>query len=165
MGEGMYLDADAKKVMFHYPLVKDPAVLIDNRHAVIKMAEKQEERLRKKGELEAYNKELEGYVHRGTFLELSEEEMRLWGGVVNYVSHHGVAKPGATTALRPVVNSSFPNNSSGVSYNDLLPKGPNSLVPLFEALIRWRSYEQCVVWDITKAYNTVVTFEEEMHAR
>ena len=163
--KGMYLDAEAKQVRFHYPLVKDPTVLVDNRRRVIAMAEKQEERLRKAGQLEAYNKEMEGYVHRGVFKELTEEVMQLWTGVVNYISHHGVPKPGATTALRVVSNSSLANNSSGVSYNDLLPKGPNSLVSLFEALIRWRSYQQCVVWDITKAYNTIVTFEEERHAR
>ena len=163
--KGMYLDTEAKQVRFHYPLVKDPAVLVDNRKRVIAMAEKQEERLKRSGQLEAYNREMEGYVHRGAFKELTEEEMKLWLGVVNYVSHHGVPKPGATTALRVVSNSSLANNSTGVSYNDLLPKGPNSLVPLFEALLRWRSYQQCVVWDITKAYNTIVTFEEERHAR
>ena len=163
--KGMYLDAEAKQVRFHYPLVKDPAVLVDNRQRVIAMAEKQEERLKKAGQLEAYNKEIEGYVHRGVFRELTEVEMQLWLGAVNYISHHGVPKPGATTALRVVSNSSLANNSTGVSYNDLLPKGPNSLIPLFEALIRWRSYQQCVVWDITKAYNTIVTFQEELHAR
>merc|ERR1719430_2238878 len=114
------------------------------------MADKQQEGLRKAGQLEAYDKEMEGNVHRGVFKELTEEEMQLWVEVVKYISHHGVPKPGATTALRLVSNSSLANNSSGVSYNDLLPKGPNSLVSLFEALIRWRSYEQCLVWDITK---------------
>ena len=163
--EGMYLDTNSKQVKFHYPFIKDPSVLVDNRFRAEAVARKLEKRLISAGEIEAYDKEMEGYVHRGVFKELSEEEMKQWAGIVNYISHHGVPKPGATTALRVVSNSSFPNNSSGVSYNDLLPKGPNSLVPLFEALIRWRSYEQCVVWDITKAYNTVVTFEEEMHAR
>ena len=162
---GMYLDTESKQVKFHYPFINDPSVLVDNRFRAEAVAAKLEKRLISAGELEDYNKEMEGYVHRGTFKELSEEEMKRWAGIINYVSHHGVPKPGATTALRVVSNSSFPNNSAGVSYNDLLPKGPNSLVPLFEALIRWRSYEQCVVWDITKAYNTVVTFPEEKHAR
>ena len=89
---GMYLDEEAKQVRFHYPLIKDPAVLVDNRQRVIAMAEKQEDRLRKSGQLEAYNKEMEGYVHRGVFKELTDEEMQLWLGAVNYISHHGVLK-------------------------------------------------------------------------
>ena len=61
--------------------------------------------------------------------------------------------------LTVVSNSLLDNNNSGCSYNDILPKGPNSLVSLLEAIIRWRSYQHTVVWDLTKAYNTIHTFE------
>ena len=161
----MVLDEDTKQVRMRYPFIRDPSVLGDNRKQVIAMAKNLEGRLRRAGQLEAYNAEVEGYVHRAVFKELSEEEMSCWAGVVNYISHHDVPKPGSTTALRIVSNSSLANPVTGVSYNDILPKGPNALVPLFEALIRWRSYEKTVVWDLRKAYNTVVTYQEEMHAR
>ena len=89
-----------------------------------------------------------------------------WDGPVNYMSHHGVPKPrSTTTALRAVCNSSLDNNDSGISFNDLLPKGPNALVPLLQALITWRTYEEVVIWDYSKAYNTVWTFTEKMHMR
>ena len=92
--------------------------------------------------------------------------MAAWRGPVNYISHHGVEKPtSTTTALRIVSNSSLDNNNQGLSYNDILPKGPNSLVPLIQAIISWRSYEDVVVWDISKAYNVVRTFIEELHMR
>ena len=85
---------------------------------------------------------------------------------MNYVSHYGVPRPrSSTTVLRVVCNSSLDNNNCGVSYNDLLPKGPNTLVPLLQALITWRTYEEVVIWDYAKAYNTVRTFAEEMHMR
>ena len=72
---------------------------------------------------------MKDYIQRGVFKELSQEEMDNWSKPVNYVSHHGVPKPMlATTALRAVCNSSLDNNNCGVSYNDLLPKGPNMLV-------------------------------------
>ena len=58
---------------------------------------------------------------------------------------------------------SLDNNNHGVSFNDLLPKGPNTLVPLLQALITWRTYKEVVIWDYSKAYNTVRTFAEEMH--
>ena len=159
------LEEDTKQVRMKYSHIKDPLALVDNRKQVIAMARSLKGRLSKAGQLEAYDAEVEGHVHRGAFKELSEEEMRRWGGVVNYISHQDVPKPGSTTALRIVSNSSLANPVTEVSYSDSLPKGPNALVPLFEALIRWRSYEKTVVWDLRKAYNTVVTYAEEMHAR
>ena len=83
---------------------------------------------------------------------------------MNYISHHGVLKPGsATTKLRVVSNSSLDNNNFGLSLNDCLPKGPNTLVPLIQSTVAWRSYKHCVVWDISKAYNVVHTTEQETH--
>ena len=72
----MELDAEAKQVRMKYPYIKDSALLVDNRDQVTAMAKKWEERLAKAGQLEAYNAEIEGYVHRGAFKELSEVEMR-----------------------------------------------------------------------------------------
>ena len=116
------------------------------------------------GQLKAYSDIVKDYIERGVFKELSQEEMDDWDGPVNYVSHHGVTKPrSTTTALRVVCNSSLDNNDSGVSCNNLLPKGPNTLVPLLQALITWRTYKEVVIWDYSRAYNTVRTFPEEMH--
>ena len=70
--------------------------------------------------------------------------MKSWEGPINYISHHDVPKLALiSTKLRIVSNSSLSNNNSGVSYNDCLPKGPNSLVPLIEALATWRQYPRC----------------------
>ena len=75
-------------------------------------------------------------------------------------------KPGsATTSLRVVSNSSLDNNNSGLWNNDILPKGPNALCPLQQSLAHWRTQQNVVVADLAKAYNTVLTYPEEMHMR
>ena len=77
-----------------------------------------------------------------------------------------MSKPSSrTTKVRIISNSSLSNNNSGVSYNDMLPKGPNSLVPLIEALITWRVYPQVVMWGYSKCYNSVKTTEKELHCQ
>ena len=92
--------------------------------------------------------------------------MNEWSGITNYISHHGVPKPGSTTTpLRIVSNSSLNNNMSGHSYNSCLAKGPNSIASLFEVLNTWRTYPDCLVYDIHKAYNSIHTGDDEKHAR
>ena len=82
-----------------------------------------EKRLQRTREIEAYNEALQDFLNQGTLHEVPEDEMASWKGPVNYICHHGVAKPGSvTTALRVVSNSSLDNKNSGLSYNILLPK-------------------------------------------
>lgn len=164
--DNMFLDKENKEIKFTYPLVKDPSVLTDNRSQAIALAGSLEKRLRRNGELEVYNEALKEFLGRGCLAKLTEEEMKSWDGIVNYVSHHGVPKPGSTTTpLRIVSNSSINNNNSGHSYNSCLAKGPNSIASLFGVLVTWRTYPDCLVYDIHKAYNAIVTGEEEKHAR
>ena len=164
------LDVEKQEVTFHYPLIKDPKLLVDNRGTAEAIARSLERALIRQKGVEAYNQEVKAFVDRGTFVQLSREEMEDWtsqGKPVNYISHQPVMKEQSfTTKLRIVSNTSLINNrANGLSYNDLLPKGPNSLVSLLVALVRWRSYQHCTVWDLTKAYNTVKTFPEELHMR
>ena len=165
--DNIHVDIEKRIVTFKYPLIKNPGALGDNKRQATAMAAGSEKKLKAKGEMGAYNDELLGYIDRGVIRRISEEEMRRWGTrPFNYISHHGVVKPGSvTTKLRVVSNSSLNNNNSGLSYNDCLPKGPNSLIPLVQSLITWRGYEEVVVWDIRKAYNGLHTFEDELHMR
>ena len=165
---GMSLDSVEHVVRFTYPTLQDPHLLTDNRGQATAMALGLERKLRKRGQLEAYNKEVKGYVDSGVFRALTQEEMDTWaaeGRAYSYISHHGVEKDGATTALRIVANSSLDVNNSGLSLNGLLPKGPNSLVSLLKTSMRFRAGEHVAVWDLTKAYTTVRTGPEELHLR
>ena len=160
------LDLETATTTFQYPVIGDLSNLSDNRVQVVAIESKVESRLLKKGILEEYNKEMRGYIERKVFVELEEDEMKSWDGPINYISHHDVLKPASiSTKLRIVSNSSLNNNNSGTSYNDCLPKGPNSLVPLIEALVTWRQYPRVAVWDYSKCYNSVHTTVNEKHMR
>ena len=147
-----------KRVTFKYPFINDINLLRDNRRQAIAIAAKLETRLKLKSELLAYNKEIQDFLDRGVLCNLTKHELESWEGPVNYISHHGVLKPGSTTTkLHVVSNSSLDNNNSGLSLNGCLPKGANILVPLIQSTVAWRSYKHCVVWDLSKAYNVVHT--------
>ena len=163
----MTLDPSNNNVKIRYPAKGDLSQLQDNRGQAIGCAVSLERKLSKNKTRELYNNEFQGYVSRGVFKELSEDEMEAWEGPVNYISHHGVPKPSSvSTALRVVSNSSLKNDQSGgLSYNDLLVKGPNSLQPLLQVQADFRTLPNVVTWDYAKAYNTVLTYPEEMHMR
>ena len=120
----------------------------------------------KNGQLEAYNDVMRDYIERGVLKELSQEEMDDWNEPVNFVPHHGIPKPRlTTTTLRVDCNSSLGNNNRCVSYNDLLPKVPKTLVLLLQALITWRTHNKVDIWGYVKIYNIILIFAEDMHMR
>ena len=98
------------------------------------------QRLKKKqGQIDANNKEIQGFLGRGAIRELTQQEMDAWQGPVNYISHHRVPKPGSsTTPMGAMSNSSFNNNYSSHSYNSLLANWTNALPPLLEVLVNFR---------------------------
>ena len=164
--DNITVNEKSRTVWFQYPLIKDPVLLSDNWAQAIAMEKRVQEKLLKNGLLEAYNDVIREYIERGVFRLLSKEEMDDWDKAVNYVTHHGVPKPSSTTtAIRVVCNSSLDNNNRGISFNDLLPKGPNALEPLLQVLTTWRTHKEVVIWDYSKAYHTIYTFAEEMHMR
>lgn len=165
--QNIEIDEDTNRVYFSYPTTGDLAQLKDNRMQAIACETSWERKVDLMGKRKDYNQEVAGYVERGTFVRLSEEEMDSWKGAVNYISHHGVLKPSSiTTSLRVVSNSSLRNNrSGGLSLNDLLVKGPNSILPIVEVQVYFRTLNEIVVWDYQKAYNTVWTTPREMHVR
>ena len=139
--EGIHFNQEEGVVKFEYLIVGDINKLEDNWGQAMAIEKKVEERLERHGELDAYNDEMRGYLERGMFREISPEELKAWKGPVNYIAHHRVSKPSSkTTKVRIVSKNSLSNINSGVSYNNLLPKVPSSLVPLFRAPLSWRDY-------------------------
>ena len=84
---------------------------------------------------------------------------------LNYLDHHGVLSDSATTPYRFVINSSLANSNTGVSLNDCIPKGPNSIKSLLGCMITFRSYPHIVVFDLSKCYQQMFTGEKEKHLR
>ena len=151
------------EVQVKYQFKKDPRSLPNNRYAAVKIADKLEKRLQASGHLDYYNQELKKYFVRGAAIKLSEEELESWHGPVNYISHHGVEQGSVTTPLRIVTNSSLKNG--GKSLNDCLISGPNSLNSMFDITLRFRCHECGLVFDLTKAYNSLKTGPVERHLR
>ena len=149
----MILDADRKMIVAEYPIIKDPNVLTDNRKQAISIQMGIEKSLKKSGQTDAYNEEFRKMIAQRCMREIPHDELDEWKGGINYISHHCVLKPGSTTTpLQIVSNSSLSNNNSRHSYNSILAKGPNSIMPLLRVLMAFRSYERIVCWDLHKAY-------------
>ena len=131
---------------------------------MISIARNLETKLKRKSELESNNTKHHKLIDLGVLQKITYKEIKVWAGPMNYISHHGVLKPGPTTTkLRVVNNSSLNNNKSGLSDNDCLHKGPNSPVPLLQLTVAWCYYPHCCVWELSKAYNVVHTTEQELH--
>ena len=162
----MVLDKERKMIVAEYPIIKDPTVLSNNRKQAISIQTRIERSLERSGQTSAYNEEFGKMIAQGCMREISQDELDDWRGGINYISHHGVLKPGSTTTpLRIVSNSSLSNNNSGHSYNSILAKGPNSIMPLLRVLTTFRCYERIVCWDLHKAYNSIETTQRELHYR
>ena len=105
-------------------------------------------------------------MDRGAIVKLTQEEINAYDGPVSYVTHHGVHKSDSvTTPLRIVTNTSLKNVYAGLSPNQCMQEGPNALSSLLQVLIGFRMYEVALVYDMTKAYQSIGTGETEKHVR
>ena len=103
-------------------------------------------------------------INSGGISDISQNEVSAYRGPVNYSTHHDVFKPGSlSTPVRLVSNSSFKNGTTNL--NDLTVKGPNTLADIFENLFKFRSYQVTLIFDISKAYNSIRTGLVEKHLR
>ena len=152
------------KTKIKYPFVKDPNHLLDNRVSMLKRAQSLEKSLTRRKLRESYDEEFKKFIERGVISEVSKDELDSYSGPRNFISHHGVEQPWKiTTPLRIVSNSSQENNGS--SLNECLPKGPNCLSNLFRLLVRFRTHEVGLVFDLSKAYHTFHTSTVEKFLR
>ena len=103
-------------------------------------------------------------LNHGVVTEISLSEISAYTGPVNYITHHKVYKPGSlSTPVRLVSNSSFRNGSTNL--NDITVKGLNTLADIYNNLFKFRSYQVALVFNITKAYNSIKTGLMEKHLR
>ena len=156
-------------IQVSYPWIIDLKIFKDNREQAIKRAMSNFASLTKRGLVDAYHEQIQEYVTRGVLKKVTEAEIEAWkagGGVVHYVSHHGVLNDHSkSTPLRVVVDSKMKNCYDGPSLNDATVKGINALNDLFQVLVRWRSYEVALVWDLSKAYHQMKTGPVEFFMR
>ena len=162
-------DPATNKVTCTYPVVGDIHAFVDNRDQAITRQTATRNSIKKKGILDQYNEQFQDYISRGVLKETSVQEIEDWkegGGSVHYCAHHGVEKPSSlSTKLRIVVDSAMKNNWKGPSLNQLYSKGPNYINNLYSVLLIWRSQLECGVFDISKAYHSLLTTEREFFMR
>ena len=153
-----------------YPVIAETSSFRNNEWQAVAMATSLEKQLIKKGAaMKQYNGEWEDMENRGAIIQINRREVDEWekgGGVVSFISHHGVERPDkATSKMRPVANSSLKNSGRGPSPNSVWAKGPNSLRPLLEVFLRFRSYEHALHFDLSKMFHSVKTGEAEKYMR
>ena len=154
------------KFQVKFPFLVDPKELADNYHQVIKIAESEERKLEKEGNMSKFNELFQKLEDLGAIEEISAQELRSWKGPTHYVSlQHVVNEDSATTDFRIVSNSSLKTPGNPHSLNSILAKGPNLLVDPYKIFIRFRSYLKGLNSDVTKAYYQMLTGLLEKHVR
>ena len=138
--------------------------MIDNGREAKACQISQERRQINNGTHTQYVEQFKDMVSRKVVTEISPSEKAAYIGPVNYITHHEVYKPGSlSTPVCLVSNSSFKNGNTNL--NDLCVKGPNTLADIFENLLKFCSYQVALIFDITKAYNSIRTGLVEKNLR
>ena len=147
-----------------FPFVESPEILKDNKEEMLRRSKRLWENLKKKDLLSTYNQQFKDFEERGVLVKVSDEEIKTWPGVKNYISHHAVIQPNKpSTPVRLVSNSSQQNNGS--SLNQCCAKGPNQLSNLLKLIIKFRNYKHAYGFDIKKCYHTLITCQVEKFLR
>ena len=159
------LDPVKQKWTTTYPYKVDPSVLKNNHAQALAILLRLEKRLSKDDAAsDCFRKQFQDFIDRGVFKLLSQEEISEYTGPIFYITTHEVFKEDSpSTPVRIVSNASL--QFEGVSYNDILMKGPNNLNDLFAILLRFRVHLVALVGDISKMYHSVLTTEKERHLR
>ena len=162
----MRLDREEGRIHVQYPLKPEAYLQTDNSSQARAMQSNIEKRLIRDQLMDDYDTEMQKALQAGSVVKLAEEELKTWTGPVHYLCHFPVLKPGSvTTKVRIVANSKMKNNNTGLSLNDVVEAGPNALNSLLDVLILWRSVEVGLLFDLTKAYQQLVTGPVERHLR
>ena len=149
--DNLTLDPINKHWTCTYACVRDPAVLQNNKHQAIALAEKTERRVMKDPALlERYNAKFNDLLE-DVLVEIPKEEEESYDGPVHYVSHQEVYNlKSSFTPFCIVLNSRV--CYCGVSPNEIWLKGPNSLNNMFGILLRFRGHLIALVSDIKRLY-------------
>ena len=120
----------------------------------------------KKGILEEYHREIQKAIEADTIVKISAEEDEAWKGPVHYVSYFPVINlESSSTKVRVVSNSKMVNAHTGHSFNDTVEPVPSALNDIFDVYIKWRGVPVALMYDLSKAYNSIATGELEKHLR
>ena len=136
-----------------YPYKTDPVILQDKRQQALPLLIKLENFLRKnKVASNTYCTQFQDFIQRGVFTEITTGEMDNHEGSAFYITHHEVFKEDSTCI--PVrIGSNASLKFKGISFNNILVIGPNTLSDFFLVKMKFRTYLIALVGDISKMYH------------
>ena len=154
------------KLKISYPFNERAELQRSNANQARAVQTRVEKTLKAKGVEDEYHREMEKALEAGSIVPVSEGEMAAWKGPVHYVTLFPVINLESTsTKLRIVSNSKMPNAVTGFSFNDTTQSVPNALNDIFSVLVQWRGHPTCIMYSISKAYQSIKTGEVEKHLR
>ena len=154
------------KIQLSYPFNEHVHNQLPNRSQAKVVQESIEGMIAKKGLKEEYDLEMSKALATGAVVELTPQDMIDWKGPVHYITHFPVKKESsASTKVRIVSNSAMPNSRTGKSFNDLLRPVPNALNEIYDVTLQWRAHTVALMFDLSKAYQTIKTGLTERHLR
>ena len=162
--QGVSFDADRREFNVTFPWIRDPAELDNNYGQARKIAQNWEQKYAERGLTDKANEVFSGMIANGMLRPITKEECSRWSGPLHYVAIQGVESLSPSTPLRLVTNTSL-RGRNGISPNDCLAKGPDLLQDPFDIWSRFRTYEEVLMSDVSKAYHRLRTGEVEMHTR
>ena len=119
---------------------------------------KREAQLKRDGDLEQYNAEIQALVDRKVVCVLRPEEVGnepAW-----YLNHRGVVHPDKkSTTIRIVLDSAAVYK--GHSLNRALEKGPGYINSLLRCFIAWREKEVGETGDISQMFNQIALHRKD----
>jgi hypothetical protein len=137
-----------------------------NRQQAVKVQGSMEKRMIKAGTFAGVRTEIQKAMEEGKVRELTEKEMEEWKGPVHYITVFPVIKKeSSTTKTRVVSNANMKNVNCRLSLNDCMWAGPNTLAMLVDVLVHWRMLEVVVMYNLTRAYQAIHTWDLELNMR
>ena len=161
--EGLTFVPEKKMWMCTYPLLYNPEDLPNNRNMCLAISHKLLLKLEDMGLLKKFNDEFTDAVARGVYIKVTKEDEN-YKGVKYYTPlTFALKKKKGEMHVRICMNASM--KCKGMSFNDLIPKGPASLTNQHHLLINFRFYPVICVLDVAKYYNSVVSCERDKSLR
>ena len=135
--DSLHFDKEKGQVFFSYPFLKHPRVLRGSEPGARKRLKSLEVRLTKAGQhlVQAYHAQIQDWKERKSLRAVKPEEL---GDISVYYPHSFAINANSdSTPLRVCVDGSA-TTPSGVSFNQILPKGPSCLTSLFAVINTFR---------------------------
>ena len=165
--DNMTYDEEEKCWVAQYPYVHPRETLKGSREVAFKSMLATEKTLMKKGHWgDVYHSQIEDMVKRDVARIVPAEELKMYGGTVNYLPHLAALNPRSESTPVRIVFDASRAQGGGPSLNQILAKGPDRyLNNLAGVIINFRNGREAVKGDVKKMYNSVKLAREDAYVQ